>query len=76
MIWPTAGSLERALRDNLPMICTDCYEKRGNSIFGGFMHHGRMLPQGIARQLFIEYQEMVARERSMRRSAPDSGGKL
>lgn len=58
-IWPTCGSLDYARANGIPMICIDCYAKIDDSIFKGFMHHGRMLPQALAEILFRDLQRSL-----------------
>ena len=55
-IWPTSGTFDRALEQNLPMICIDCYEKLDDFVFGGFIDHGSMLPQELSEKLFVEFE--------------------
>lgn len=62
-IWPTAGSRNCAAAQKLPMICTDCYAKIDDSVFGGWMQHGVMLPKALGERLFVEYQLATIREK-------------
>lgn len=44
-IWPTSGTLERARRENISLICMDCFAKFDDDewAFGGVMHHGEYM---------------------------------
>lgn len=66
-IWPTRGSLARALAEGLPLICVDCYAKIDEIEFGGFMHHGTMLPEALAEPLFLEFEQRLQQEKALMR---------
>lgn len=71
-IWPTAGSFLRAEMQKIPMICVDCYAKIDEPTFGGFMHHGTMLPEGLGERLFVEFQQAMVRDKIDRRGGNES----
>ena len=66
-IFPQRKSMERVLAERLPMICVDCYAKLDDMVFGGFMHHGRMLPEAQAERLFLEFEQALVRDKIARR---------
>lgn len=63
MIWPTSGTLWRAQAQNLPMICVDCFEKIDDFEFGGFIHHGSMLPKDLSEKLYVEFELEMQKNR-------------
>jgi len=69
VVWPTSGSLARACRQSMQIICTDCYAKVNTVIFGGFMHHGQMMPDAIAEKMLLEFELWLQQEKTKNRSA-------
>lgn len=43
VVYPTIGTLAFAQREEIPLVCVDCWRKLPEYQFGGFMHHGKMV---------------------------------
>jgi hypothetical protein len=54
-VYPTIGSRAYARREELTMICEDCWLKDRDAGFAGMMHHGKMLPKAQAQFLLEEF---------------------
>ena len=63
VIWPTSGSLKRAQAQKIPMICTGCFQKIDDFEFGGFMHHGVLLPQEQSEKMFTAFELEMQKNR-------------
>ena len=63
-VWLSCGSLERAMTQQMPVICVDCCAKIKNSTFGGIMNRGNLLPPILSERLFEAFENYL-RKRSI-----------
>jgi hypothetical protein len=55
-IWPTAGSVAKAQKNKMSLLCLDCFDMSNEIDFVGFMEHGVMLPKNVEDRIFVEFQ--------------------
>lgn len=67
------GSLARARLQPMTTICTDCYGKIGEIVFGGVMDNGRMVPEQIAEKVLLAFEQWLVEDQIERRSKGQSG---
>jgi hypothetical protein len=60
LVYPTIGSHARARREGVPLLCIACWRKLPNPTFGGMMHHGKLLPERLAKKIHEDFQKALA----------------
>ncbi len=65
IVWPSSGSLCVAVEQKIPLICLDCFATIPDYSFGGFLHHGRSVPESIGNKLLMALEMELAKNKSV-----------
>lgn len=68
-IWPTAGSVAKAQKNKMSLLCLDCFDKSDEIDFFGFMAHGVILPKDVENRIFVEFERELQKNRTTVASA-------
>jgi hypothetical protein len=62
-VWPTTGSVAKAQKNKMSLLCLDCFDKLNEIDFLGFMEHGVMLPKNVEDRIFVEFEREWQKKR-------------